>query len=106
MTDNTQAAHMANSGESPSCAPGDAQAELKAVNLQEICKHRINVALAVCHRCDGTAIYTESDLNKRIEEVLDRLEKEINTGRTFTNDYVISEAIGAERAILRSNNGK
>ena len=35
--------------------------------------------------------------NKQVEAVLDRLEKEINTGRTFTNDYVISEAIQSER---------
>ena len=39
--------------------------------------------------------------NKQIEAVLDRLEKEINTGRTFTNDYVISEAIEAERNKLK-----
>lgn len=41
--------------------------------------------------------------NKQVEEVLDRLEKEINTGRTFTNDYVISEAIEAERNKLKES---
>lgn len=39
--------------------------------------------------------------NKQVEELLDRLEKEINTGRTFTNDYVISEAIETERNKLK-----
>ena len=43
------------------------------------------------------------EVAKQIEELLDRLEKEITTGRTFTNDYVISEAIEAERNKLKES---
>ena len=42
---------------------------------EEMCEHGVNLRLCNCHRCDGTAIYTEADrkrvaLEARIETVM------------------------------------
>lgn len=33
---------------------------------EEMCEHGVDLRLCNCHRCDGTAIYTEAD-RKRVE---------------------------------------
>ena len=37
-----------------------------AIRQPEYCPHSLDIGIATCHRCDGTAVYTEAQLQQEI----------------------------------------
>lgn len=66
---------------------------------EEMCEHGVNLRLCQCHRCDGTAIYTEADRKRvELEARLDELERLQAADMNLYKNVVIAHRIAELKA--------
>ena len=63
-----------------------------AIRQPEYCPHSLDIGIAICHRCDGTAVYTEAQLQQEIAKArIDEWNRLISITR-INGERVINQA--------------